>query len=79
MKPRSHRIFHYITAGITMVAAIAYFTMGSDLGETGIPVEFVRDNKPKVAGLVREIFYVRYIDWYVPYQDTNIRQAIIPC
>ena len=63
-KPPSHRLFHYITAGITMVAAIAYFTMGADLGETGITVEFVRTNS-KVSGTIREIFYVRYIDWYV--------------
>ena len=63
-KPRSHRVFHYITAAITMVAAIAYFTMGADLGETGIKPEFIRTN-PKVAGTLREIFYVRYIDWYV--------------
>ena len=63
-KPRSHRVFHYITASITMVAAIAYFTMGADLGETGIQVEFIRDDNSKVAGLIREIFYVRYIDWY---------------
>lgn len=66
-KPRSHRIFHYITAGITMIAAIAYFTMGSDLGQTPIPVEFVRSD-PKVSGTPtnqnREIFYVRYVDWY---------------
>ncbi|KAI4136494.1 MAG: hypothetical protein LQ341_005586 [Variospora aurantia] len=65
-KPRSHRIFHYITAGITMIAAIAYFTMGSDLGQTPIPVEFVRSD-PKVSGTPtnqnREIFYVRYVDW----------------
>ncbi|KAL8694256.1 MAG: hypothetical protein Q9218_001082 [Villophora microphyllina] len=51
-----------------MVAAIAYFTMGSDLGQTGIPVEFVRSN-PKVSGMGtnqnREIFYVRYIDWTI--------------
>lgn len=26
-KPRQHRIFHYITAAITMVASIAYFSM----------------------------------------------------
>ncbi|KAL8728365.1 MAG: hypothetical protein Q9181_005366 [Wetmoreana brouardii] len=67
-KPRSHRVFHYITAAITMVAAIAYFTMASDLGQTGIPVEFVRSN-PKVSGTAtnqnREIFYVRYIDWSI--------------
>ena len=46
-----------------MVAGIAYFTMGADLGATGIPVEFKRNN-PKVHGEIREIFYVRYIDWY---------------
>ncbi|KAL8706937.1 MAG: hypothetical protein Q9201_000098 [Fulgogasparrea decipioides] len=67
-KPRPHRIFHYITAAITMVAAIAYFTMASDLGQTGIPVEFVRSNS-KVSGTAtnqnREIFYVRYIDWSI--------------
>lgn len=62
-KPRTHRIFHYITAAITMVAAIAYFTMGADLGQTGIRPEFIRNGNPKVAGNLREIFYVRYIDW----------------
>lgn len=61
-KPRPHRVFHYITAAITMVAAIAYFTMGSDLGQTGIKPEFMRTNG-KVSGNLREIFYVRYIDW----------------
>lgn len=59
-KPRQHRIFHYITASITMVASIAYFTMGSNLGWTAINVEFQR-NDPVVRGVDREIFYVRYI------------------
>ncbi|KAL8842077.1 MAG: hypothetical protein Q9170_000681 [Blastenia crenularia] len=67
-KPRTHRIFHYITAAITLVAAIAYFTMGSDLGQTPITVEFKRGN-PRVSGTEsnqdREIFYVRYIDWTI--------------
>lgn len=66
-KPRAHRLFHYITAAITLVAAIAYFTMGADLGQTPITVEFVRSNR-KVSGTPtnqdREIFYVRYVDWY---------------
>lgn len=47
-----------------MVAAIAYFTMASNLGWTGIAVEFIRDD-PRVAGTYREIFYVRYIDWVI--------------
>lgn len=63
-KPRQQRIFHYITAAITMVAAIAYFSMASNLGWTGIHVEFERSN-PKVSGNVRQIFYVRYIDWVI--------------
>jgi bacteriorhodopsin len=63
-KPREHRIFHYITAAITMTASIAYFSMGSNIGWAPIAVEFVRSN-PKVAGFNREIFYVRYIDWVI--------------
>lgn len=62
--PRQKRIFHYITAAITMVAAIAYFTMGSNLGFTPIAVEFQRNNHV-VRGTNREIFYVRYIDWVI--------------
>lgn len=63
-KPRTHRVFHYITAAITMVAAIAYFTMGANLGWAPIEVQFQRAN-PRVSGLYREIFYVRYIDWVI--------------
>ena len=62
--PRRNRIFHYITATITLVASIAYFTMASNLGYASIIVEFQRSS-PKVSGLYREIFYVRYIDWFV--------------
>ncbi|KAI4754734.1 family A G protein-coupled receptor-like protein [Aureobasidium sp. EXF-3400] len=64
-KPRQHRVFHYITASITMVAAIAYFSMASNLGWTPIDVEFSRPNMPEVRGMNREIFYVRYIDWFI--------------
>jgi bacteriorhodopsin len=61
-KPRTHRIFHYITAAITMIASVAYFSMASNLGWTPIDVEFRRSDH-RVAGMNREIFYVRYIDW----------------
>ena len=60
-KPHTHRLFHYITAGITMVAGIAYYSMASGLGQTPILVEFSN----KQIGGTREIFYVRYIDWFV--------------
>jgi bacteriorhodopsin len=61
---RRDRIFHYITAAITLVASIAYFTMASNLGYAAIMVEFMRSD-PRVAGTYREVFYVRYIDWFV--------------
>ena len=70
MKPRTHRVFHYLTGSITLVAAIAYFTMGANLGFTPIQVEFMRSN-PRVHGVNRSIFYVRYIDWYVEYSRMN--------
>lgn len=63
-KPRQQRIFFYLCALINFIAAIAYFTMGSNLGWAAIPVEFRRSN-PKVAGTVRQIFYARYIDWFL--------------
>ncbi|KAK3691501.1 hypothetical protein LTR37_018639 [Vermiconidia calcicola] len=63
-KPRQNRIFHYITAAITLVAAIAYFSMASNLGWTPIDVEFPR-SAGTVHGRNREIFYVRYIDWFI--------------
>lgn len=61
-RPRSHRIFHYITALITLVASIAYFSMGANLGQTAIQTEF---NPRNLGAGTREIFYVRYIDWFV--------------
>lgn len=65
-RPQSHRFFHYITAGITSVACVAYFAMGSNLGQVPIPVEFVRPDHGSVAAAgTREIFYARYIDWAV--------------
>jgi len=66
-QPRTHRLFHYITAGITFVASIAYFSMGSNLGATATQVEFVRigSSQGLNAAGTREIFYVRYIDWFV--------------
>ena len=63
-KPRSQRVFHYITAAITGVASVAYFTMASNLGWAPIGVEFHRSNV-RVGGNTRSVFYARYIDWVI--------------
>ncbi len=57
-------MFFYLCALINLVAAISYFTKGSNLGWAAIPVQFLRSD-PKVGGLTRQIFYVRYIDWFI--------------
>jgi len=65
-RPRHARLFHYITAAITLVAAIAYYSMASNLGQVPIQVQFSRPDSDKVyAAGTREIFYVRYIDWAI--------------
>jgi bacteriorhodopsin len=62
MKPQKHRIFYYITAAINFTAMLAYYAMGSHQGWAPIDVEYQRSS-PKVAGINREIYYARYIDW----------------
>ena len=63
-KPRTDRIFFYITAALNFTACIAYFTMGSNLGFTPIGVEFQR-NHSTVRGINRSVFYARYVDWVI--------------
>jgi bacteriorhodopsin len=63
-KPRRQRIFFYLCAMINFVAAISYFTKGSNLGWAAIPVQFLRSDS-KVGGITRQIFYVRYIDGFI--------------
>lgn len=71
LKPRSDRVFFYLCAAICTTACIAYYAMGSNLGWTPIDNEWVR-NIPGVDGRNREIFYARYIDWYVPGSATSL-------
>lgn len=56
------RLFHNTAALVTLVTAITYFTMASNLGWTGIGVEWSR-SRSQVAGATRQIFWVRYIGW----------------
>ncbi|KAI1170696.1 bacteriorhodopsin [Nemania sp. FL0916] len=65
-RPQTHRLFHYLVAAITTVAFVAYFAMGSNLGQLPILVQWVRPRSRWVrAAGTREIFYARYIDWVI--------------
>ena len=61
--PRGQRLFHQLGAIILTTAAIAYFSMASNLGSTPIATEFAHAGYP--AGVLRQVWYVRYIDWVV--------------
>lgn len=63
-RPRTHRVFHYILAAITLVAFLSYFCKGSNLGWTSINTQFRRSGR-RVRGFDRQIFYARYIDWFI--------------
>jgi len=57
-RPRGTRFFHNIALIILLVSTISYFAMASDLGATPIQTEF------RARG-TRQIWYVRYIQWFI--------------
>jgi len=61
--PRGQRIFHQLAIIILSTAAVAYFSMASNLGYAAITTEFGHNSYP--AGVTRSIWYVRYIDWTI--------------
>lgn len=66
--PKNRRTFHYLLIATLAVSSIAWWTMASDLGATPITVQFLR-NSPFGSGYggfpTRQIFYARYIDWFI--------------
>jgi len=62
-QPRGDRIFHYLSISLLLTACVAYYSMGSDLGYAPVVSEYMRGGK--VAGVTRQVFYARYIDWFV--------------
>nr|XP_019049369.1 hypothetical protein I302_03155 [Kwoniella bestiolae CBS 10118]OCF28299.1 hypothetical protein I302_03155 [Kwoniella bestiolae CBS 10118] len=61
--PRGQRVFHQLAMFILTTAAIAYFSMASDLGYASILTEF--GHMGYSANTTRQIWYVRYIDWVI--------------
>lgn len=70
LRPHNERVFFYNTVMGNIFMAVAYFTLASDLGWAGVPVEFnhvttIVDGK-EVAG-IRQVFYARYIGWFLAF------------
>ncbi|KAI0063994.1 family A G protein-coupled receptor-like protein [Artomyces pyxidatus] len=55
-------VLHQLAIIILTTSSIAYFSMASDLGSTPIRVEFDRSH---TGVLSRNIWYVRYIQWFI--------------
>ncbi|TVY80831.1 Protein FDD123 [Lachnellula suecica] len=64
------RIFHYLFTISLFVGTVAYFTMASDLGSTPI------NTSTGDAG-TRQIFYARYINWFVGWTPIIIAVGLI--
>lgn len=68
-KPASERVFYFTSIIPTILIALTYFTMASNLGWTPIEAEFNHvqtDDQSEVPGL-RQIFYARYIGWFLAF------------
>ncbi|KAF2452576.1 hypothetical protein BDY21DRAFT_157921 [Lineolata rhizophorae] len=59
-----NRLYTSSMAVATLIAAVAYFSMASNLGWVPIDVEWHRSDD-EVSGNTRQIFYVRYIMWFL--------------
>ncbi|CAH0052992.1 unnamed protein product [Clonostachys solani] len=63
-RPAHQRLFHQLIMVALFVGCVSNFAVASNLGQVPIQVEFVRGGKVVAAG-TREIFYARYIDWFI--------------
>jgi bacteriorhodopsin len=62
---RGERVFHYLLTTAAFVGLIAYFTMASDLGSTPVQ-QYMNTGFDDGSGMpTRQIFYARYIYWFV--------------
>jgi bacteriorhodopsin len=67
------KIFHYLFTIALFSGSIAYFAMASDLGSVAVPVS---NNPDKFAG-ARQIFYAKYINWFVGWTPLTIAVSLL--
>lgn len=66
--PVSKRLYHYVTAMITITASLAYFSMATGHGVNLHCIQ-VKDTHSKIPDtyheVCREVYYARYVDWAI--------------
>jgi len=68
------RIFHYLFSIAAFTGGIAYFTMASDLGNTPVATQL---NNGGTHSVTRQIWYVRYINWFVSWAILDIAVLLL--
>jgi len=66
--PASKRLYHHLTATITIVAALSYFAMATHSGFTfhHSRVREQHDHVPDTfKHVIREVYWARYVDWLI--------------
>jgi len=69
---QGEKIFHYLFTISLLTGAIAYFTMASDLGAVAVVVSDTLSHPG-----TREIFYAKYINWFVGWTPMIIAVGLI--
>ena len=79
LRPANERLFFFSSIFSLFVMSIAYFTMASNLGWTGIQAEFnhVRVSPSILVPGIRQIFYARYIGWFLAFPGLIFNLAIL--
>jgi len=66
--PASKRLYHHLTATVTIVSALAYFAMATHSGWTfhHSRIREQHDHVPDTfKHVIREVYWVRYVDWLI--------------
>lgn len=66
------RIFHYLFTISLLTGSIAYFTMASDLGNVAVQVADTLSSPG-----TRQIFYAKYINWFIGWTPLVIAVGVI--
>ncbi len=78
--PRGERVFHYLFTIAAFVGLVAYFTMASNLGNTGVRQYLNTGATPDIEDtyvFTRQIFWVRYIYWFVAWPLVLIANLLV--
>lgn len=71
---RPERIFHYLWTIAAFAGLVAYFTMASNLGNTPVRQYIKNGGNPNQT---RQIFYARYIYWFVAWPMVVIATLLL--